>query len=87
MLGSQIPDSKIIDEIKYSKKKESNVLLQEKILTVNQKIDAQTKKVIDNASQPGASSWLSAIPQEQYGFFLKQSRIQRCYNVKVWKRI
>ena len=28
MLGSQIPDSKIIDEIKYSKKKESDVLLQ-----------------------------------------------------------
>ena len=30
MQGSQIPDSKIINEIKYSKKKESDVLLKEK---------------------------------------------------------
>ena len=54
MQGSQIPDSKIINEIKYSKKKESDVLLIEKILTINKKLDAQTKKAIDNASQPGA---------------------------------
>ena len=32
MQGSQIPDSKVINEIKYSKKKESDVLLKEKIL-------------------------------------------------------
>ena len=30
MQGSQIPESKIINEIKYSKKKESDVLLKEK---------------------------------------------------------
>ena len=30
MQGFQIPDSKIINEIKYSKKKESDVLLKEK---------------------------------------------------------
>ena len=39
-----------------SKKKESDVLLNEKILTINQKLDAQTKKADDDASQPGASS-------------------------------
>ena len=50
MQGSQIPDSKIINEINYSKKKESDVLLIEKILTINKKLDAQTKKAIDNAS-------------------------------------
>ena len=38
--GSQIPENKIINEIKYSKKKESDVLLNEKILTINQKLDA-----------------------------------------------
>ena len=68
MQGSQITDSKFINEIKYSKRKESNVLLKEKILTINQKLDAQTEKAIDDASQPGASSWLSAILLEQYGF-------------------
>ena len=68
MQGSQITDSKFINEIKYSKRKESDVLLKEKILTINQKLDAQTEKAIDDASQPGASSWLSAILLEQYGF-------------------
>ena len=58
MQGSQIPDSKIINEIKYSKKKESDVLLIEKILTINKKL-AQTKKAIDNASQPGAPGIVS----------------------------
>ena len=43
MQGSQIPDSKIINEIKYSKKKESDVLLKENIHIVNQKIDTQKR--------------------------------------------
>ena len=52
---------------------------------INQKLEFQTKKAIDDASQSGASSWLSAIPLEQYGF--KQNIIQRCYTVKVWKTV
>ena len=76
MQGSQIPDSKIINEIKYSKKKESDVLLKEKIITINEKLDAQTKKAIDNARQPGASTWISAIPLEQYGFSLNKAEFR-----------
>ena len=57
-------------------RKESDVLLKEKILTINQKIDAQKKKAIDDASQPGASSWLSAIPLEQYGFSLNKAEFR-----------
>ena len=56
MQKSQIPDSKIINEIKCSKKKENDVLPKEKILIINQKLDAQTKKAMEDASQPGASS-------------------------------
>ena len=37
-------------------KRKRDVLLKEEILTINQKLDAQTKKAIDDASQPGASS-------------------------------
>ena len=76
MQGSQTPDSKIINEIKYSKKKERDVLLKEKILTINQKLDAQTKKAIDDPRQPGASSWLSAIPLDQYGFSLNKAEFR-----------
>ena len=76
MQGSQIPDSKIINEIKYSKKKESDVLRKEKIITINEKLDAQTKKAIDNARQPGTSTWISAIPLEQYGFSLNKAEFR-----------
>ena len=38
------------------RKRKSDVLLKEKILTINQKLDAQRKKAIDDARQPGASS-------------------------------
>ena len=72
MQGSQITDSKIINDIKYSKKKERCFTKRKN--TINQKHDAQTKKAIDEASQPGASSWLSAIPLEQYGFSLAEFR-------------
>ena len=72
MQGSQIPDSKFINDIRYSKKKESDVLLKQKILIINnQNTYAQAKKAIDDASQPGASFWLNAIPLEQYGFSYK----------------
>ena len=70
MQGSQITDSKIINEIKYSKKKESDVLLKEKLLTISHKPDTQIKIAIEYARQPGASSWLYVIPLEQYGFSL-----------------
>ena len=69
MQGSQIPGSKIINEIKYSKKKETDVLLKEQILPINQKLDAQTKKAIDDASQPDALSCFSVIPIQQYAVF------------------
>ena len=69
MQGSQIPGSKIINEIKYSKKKETDVLLKEEILPINQKLDVQTKKAIDDASQPGALSCFSVIPFQQYAVF------------------
>ena len=43
MQGSQIRDSKIINEIKYSKTKESNVLLKEKIPSIRNLMLKQRK--------------------------------------------
>ena len=57
-------------------KRKRDVLLKEEILTINQKLDAQTKKAINDASQPGASSWFSAIPLEQYGFPLNEAEFR-----------
>ena len=87
MQGSQIPDSKIRNKIKYSKKKESHVLLKEKVLTVKQKIDAQIKKAIDDGSEPGASSWLSAIPLEQYGVFLNKAEFRDAIMLRYGKEL
>ena len=87
MQGSQIPDSKIINDIKYSKKKESDVLLKEKILTVNQKIDAETQKAINDASQPCASCSLSAIPLEQYGFSLNKAEFRDAIMLRYGKEL
>ena len=57
-------------------KRKRDVLLKEEILTINQKLDAQTKKAIDDTSQPGASSQFSAIPLEQYGFPLNEAEFR-----------
>ena len=87
MEGSQIPDSKIRNKIKYSKRKESHVLLKEKVLTVKQKIDAQIKKAIDDASEPGASSWISNIPLEQYGVFLNKAEFRDAIMLRYGKEL
>ena len=58
------------------KKKESDVLLKETVFTINQKLDAQTKKAIDDARKPDASSWLSAISHDQYGFSLNKAEFR-----------
>ena len=77
MQGSQIPDNKIINEIKYSEKKERCFTKRKN--AINQKLDAQTKKAIDDAKQPGASSWLSAIPLGQYDFSLNKAEFRDEY--------
>ena len=50
-----------------------------KTISINQKLDAQTKKTIDDARQLGVSSWLRAISVEQYGFPLKKSNSEMLY--------
>ena len=87
MQGSQIPDSKFIDDIKYSKKKESDVLLKEKLVTINHKPDTQIKKAIEYARQPGASSWLYVIPLEQHGFSLNKSKFRDAILLRYGKEI
>ena len=58
------------------KKERERCFTKKKIFTFNQKIDSQTKKAIGDASQAGASPWLSAISLEQYGFFLNKAEFR-----------
>ena len=56
MQGSQITDSKIINDIKYSKKKESDVLLKEKIPLIRNMTLKQRKlstKRVNLVHRPG----------------------------------
>ena len=46
MERSQMPDSKVINEIKYSKKKDSNVLLKEKILPSIRNLTLRQRKLL-----------------------------------------
>ena len=47
-----------------------------KTLTINQRLDIQTKKAINDARQPGASSWLSDILLGQYGFSISKAEFR-----------
>ena len=58
------------------KRKRAMYYWKKKILTINSKFDDQTKKAIDDVSQPGASSWLNYIPLEQYGFSLNKAEFR-----------
>ena len=61
--------------------------LKKKKLIINQKLDAQTKKAINDASQPGASSWPSAIPLEKYGFSLNKAEFRDAILLRYGKEL
>ena len=54
-------------------------------MKLNQKPDGETKKAINDASQPGASSWLSAILLEQYGFALNKAEFRNAILLRYGK--
>ena len=53
--------------------------------TISQKLGAQTKKAIDDTTQPGASSWFSASPLELYCFALNKAEFRDAILLKYGK--
>ena len=42
------------------------------------------QNVVEQASERGGSTWLTAIPMTKYGFQLNQTGLRRCTLFKIW---
>ena len=56
--------------------KEKEKSLKEKVLIIDQNLRPDTKKAVEDARLPGASSWLSVLPLTEYGFSLNKGEFR-----------
>ena len=61
--GTQLPDPKIVKNIMTEKIKDKEKSLKEKVLIIDQNLRPDTKKAVEDARLPGASSCLSFLLQ------------------------
>ena len=87
MQGTQLPNDKVVNELKRTKKKEGEERIKEKIKQIDEIIPPETKKAVDDARQPGTSSWLSAIPLEEYGFCLNKGEFRDAVQLRYGKEL
>ena len=78
----QLPDH---DEVKEARLAGSQMIqqqLEEKITTLRDNQTPTMKKNLEQLAQPGASSWLSALPLKEQGFNLNKSEFQDALNIR-----
>ena len=85
--GSQLPDEDEVKSIKAEKAKERETLLKEKIKIIDQTLPEKTLKAVTDARVPGTSSWLSALPLEEYGFNLTKNEFRDAIYIRYGKEL
>ena len=80
----QMPDETIpeMNEIKKQKTQERENYLVEKAKNITEGQPLNTAKAGEESKMPGASSWLSALPLEEYGFALNKSEFRDSINLR-----
>ena len=58
-----------------------------KIAEIEQKVPSLTLRAIQDAKNPGASSWLSVLPLEYYGFVLNKGEFRDAVNLRYGKHL
>ena len=85
--GNSLPDEKNVHEIKLETRKREDVKLMTKIAEVEQEIPSLTLRAIQDAKNPGASSWLTVLPLEEYGFVLNKGEFRDAVNLRYGKHL
>ena len=74
--GNSLPDKKEIKELKFEVKKQQENLLTEKVKEIDTNLSSTMSRAMSQARKKGASSWLSVLPLEEYGFVLNKGEFR-----------
>ena len=55
--------------------------------SIDQKLSVKTLKAVKDARIPGTSSWLSALPLEEYGFNLTKTEVRDAIRLRYGKEL
>ena len=73
--------------LKSSNRRDNNEARKQKITRIDECLSADTKRLIEQARDKGASSWLNALPIEEAGFSLNKEEFRDAlrlrYNLKI----
>ena len=83
----ELPNPETVKAIKNEKKKEKDHVLKEKIAIVDQTIPPTSKKAVEDARLPGASSWLTVLPLQTYGFALNKGEFRDAIKLRYNKEL
>ena len=62
--------------LKSDNKRENNEARKHKIERIDGNLDLDTKRLVEQARNKGASSWLNALPIEESGFSLNKEEFR-----------
>ena len=85
--GDSLPDPEAEQEIRNMANKTKQEKTKEKILLVDESLSRDTKRNVDQARQPGASSWLTALPLEKFGFNMNKGEFRDAIALRYNKHI
>ena len=74
--GGHLPNPEEEKECRSLAFKDKQEKLKEKMANVSANLSTENKRHIDQAKEPGASSWLSALPLEKFNFNMNKSEFR-----------
>ena len=83
----EIPDDLEIQVLKQDARKEKSCVLSERVESVIENTSPKMKRMIELASEKGASSWLTVIPMSEMDFTLNKREFRDALKLKSIKDI
>ena len=82
-----LPGKTLLRETKPKIVKQNESALLQKSKKINEKLIEQARRTIAKTREKGASTWLSVLPLEEFGFVLNKKDSERCPKTLVCLRI
>ncbi|XP_066931552.1 uncharacterized protein [Clytia hemisphaerica] len=71
-----LPNPETVKRIKNEKKREKEQLIKDKATAIDQTLSPSMRKAVDDTRLPGASSWLTVLPLQEYSFALNKGEFR-----------
>ena len=85
--GDTLPDEKEVRSLKAEVNSKKEEALKRKVEEIEETVSPTVRRSMNDAREPGASSWLSAIPLAEYDFVLNKKEFRDAINLRYGKEL